>query len=134
MKKKINKVDIVLIIKQKILEVSTNLNKIDKAMTNEIIEQMTEFEENKRKKEVRKSPYIINQNEKKEEKEEDKKSDNNSSHNSNSEKSDEENDDNIVLSPEDELKILELSGITKKNSSKKEEEDLNMINSPSSKK
>ena len=62
-KKPINIVDISLLVKQKILEVSTNLNKIDKAMTNEIIEQMTEFETNKRQKQVRNSPYIINENE-----------------------------------------------------------------------
>ena len=47
-------------LKEKILEVSTNLNKIDKAMTNEVIEQMTEFESNKRQREVRKSQRRLN--------------------------------------------------------------------------
>lgn len=112
-KQPINIVDISLLVKEKILEVSTNLNKIDKAMTNEIIEQMTDFETNKRQRQVRNSPYIINENEKKEV--EDKNNDSNSE-NSNS---DEEKENNIITSPEDELKILELSGVT---SNKKEEE------------
>jgi hypothetical protein len=109
-RKKINTVDIRLLVKQKILEVSTNLNKIDKAMTNEVIEQMTEFETNKRQREVRPSPYIINQNEKieKKEKEEEKNNDSNSE-NSNSEEDKDNN--NVINSPEDELKILELSGL-----------------------
>ena len=115
---KINTIDIGLLVKQKILEVSTNLNKIDKAMTNEVIEQMTEFEENKRQKEVRQSPYIINQNEKKEK--EDKKEDKNADSNSEKSNSEEENK-NVILSPEDELKILELSGVN--NDNKKEEEN-----------
>ena len=109
----INIVDISLLVKEKILEVSTNLNKIDKAMTNEIIEQMTDFETNKRQRQVRNSPYIINENEKKEV--EDKNNDSNSEK-SNSE---EEKENNVIISPEDELKILELSGVT---SDKKEEE------------
>ena len=121
-KHKINTIDIGLLVKQKILEVSTNLNKIDKAMTNEVIEQMTEFEENKRQKEVRQSPYVINQNEKKEN--EDKNDD------SNSEKSNsEEENKNVILSPEDELKILELSGVNNDNKKEEENKDItNMIN------
>lgn len=109
----INTVDISLLVKKKILEVSTNLNKIDKAMTNEVIEQMTEFETNKRQRNVRESPYIINQNEQKEN--EDKNSDSNSSHNG------EEKENNIIKSSEDELKILENLKI----SMKKEEENAN---------
>ena len=122
-RKKINTVDISLLVKQKILEVSTNLNKIDKAMTNEVIEQMTEFETNKRQREVRPSPYIINQKEKieKKEKEEEKNNDSNSE-NSNSEE--EKNNNNVINSPEDELKILELSGVTKE----KKEEDKELSN------
>lgn len=124
-RKKINTVDIRLLVKQKILEVSTNLNKIDKAMTNEVIEQMTEFETSKRQREVRPSPYIINQNEKieKKEKEEEKNNDSNSE-NSNSEE--EKDNNNVINSPEDELKILELSGVT--NDKKEEEKDLTNIN------
>ena len=123
-RKKINTVDIRLLVKQKILEVSTNLNKIDKAMTNEVIEQMTEFETNKRQREVRPSPYIINQNEKieKKEKEEEKNNDSNSE-NSNSEEDKDKDNNNVINSPEDELKILELSGVTKE---KKEEDNTNI--------
>ena len=122
-RKKINTVDIRLLVKQKILEVSTNLNKIDKAMTNEIIEQMTEFETNKRQKEVRPSPYIINQKEKTEKKEnEEEKNKDSNSENSNSE----EENNNVINSPEDELKILELSGVTKEK--KEEDKDLTNIN------
>ena len=118
-KNKYKKIDISLLVKQKILEVSTNLNKIDEAMTNEVIQQMTEFGENKRKKEVRQSPYIINQNEKPEDEYKRKYSDSNSGK-INEEK---ENENNIIKSPEDELKILELSGIN--NDNKKEEENNN---------
>jgi len=109
----INTVDISLLVKKKILEVSTNLNKIDKAMTNEVIEQMTEFETNKRQRNVRESPYVINQSEQKEN--EDKGSDSNSSHDG------EEKENNIIKSSEDELKILE----SLKVNMKKEEENAN---------
>ena len=109
-KNPINVVDISLLVKQKILEVSTNLNKIDKAMTNEVIEQMTEFETQKRQRQVRESPYLINQSEKKE----------------NDTTDAEAKENNVIKSPEDELKILELSGVT--NNEKKEEE--NTINNP----
>jgi hypothetical protein len=118
-KNKINTVDIGLLVKEKILEVSTNLNKIDKAMTNEVIEQMTEFESNKRQREVRKSPYIINKSENKE-------NENNNDSNSEKSNSDEEKEDNNIITAEDELKILELSGINKK----EEEKETNTINTP----
>jgi hypothetical protein len=108
----INTVDISLLVKKKILEVSTNLNKIDKAMTNEVIEQMTEFETNKRQRNVRDSPYIINQNEQKEN--ENKNYDSNSSHG-------EENENNVIKTSEDELKILE----SLKVNMKKEDENAN---------
>lgn len=108
----INTVDISLLVKKKILEVSANLNKIDKAMTNEVIEQMTEFETNKRQKNVRDSPYIINQNEQKEN--DLKNYDSNSSHG-------EEKEDNVIQSSEDELKILENLKINMK----KDEENTN---------
>ena len=125
-KSPINIVDISLLVKQKILEVSTNLNKIDKAMTNEIIEQMTDFETNKRQREIRNSPYIINENEKKEA--EDKNNDSNSESSNSDEEKDKEN--NIIKSPEDELKILELSGVAnnKKEEEKKEKEKDKEIN------
>ena len=95
----------------------TNLNKIDKATTNEIIEQKTEFETNKRQKQLRKSPFIINENETNDT--EDKPNNN-----------DEENPNNVIISsPEDELKILELSGVT--NNNKEEEEKKEKENSGS---
>ena len=97
-KKKLTVADIRLMVKKKILEVGTNLNKIDQKMTNEVIEQMTEFEERKRKKKVRKN--------KNKEKKNDIKT--------------EQENNNIILTKEDELKILELSGI---NNIKKEEEN-----------
>ena len=107
-KNPINTVDISLLVKKKILEVSTNLNKIDKAMTNEVIEQMTEFETKKRQRNVRDSPYIINQNEQKE------NEDSNSSHG-------EEKEGNEIKSSEDEIKILESINVN----IKKEEENAN---------
>jgi hypothetical protein len=110
-KNPINTVDISLLVKKKILEVSTNLNKIDKAMTNEVIEQMTEFETNKRQRSVRDSPYIINQNEQKET--EDKNYDSNSSHG--------EEKGNEIKSSDDELKVLDSINVNMK----KEEENAN---------
>lgn len=77
----INQEDIVTFVKRKILEVSTNLNKIDEAMTNEIVEQMTKYETNKRNKKIGKSPYIID----KDENEENKNEENNLSADSDSE-------------------------------------------------
>ena len=123
LKKNINIIDIPSLIKQKILEVGTNLNKIDKAMTNEIIEQMTEFEDNKRQREVRKSPYIINQKEKNEIEE---KNDSNSEKNNSEEEKD---NNNAIISPEDELKILELSGIN--NNKKEEQNEIKNVNQKS---
>ena len=123
LKKNINIIDIRSLIKQKILEVGTNLNKIDKAMTNEIIEQMTEFEDNKRQREVRKSPYIINQKEKNEIEE---KNDSNSEKNNSEEEKDNNND---IISLEDELKILELSGIN--NNKKEEQNEIKNVNQKS---
>ena len=117
---KINTVDIGLMVKQKIMEVSTNLNKIDKAMTNEVIEQMTEFETNKRQREVRQSPYIIDQNGKKE---------NDIKNNENKEEQEKENN-NVIKSPEDELKILELSGVINNNKKEDEKDIANIINNP----
>ena len=83
----INLEDINLFVKKKILEVSSNLNKIDQAMTNEIVDQMTNFEENKRNMEVRNSPYIINQSAETEKKE--------------------ENDVKEIKNEDDEIKLIE---------------------------
>ena len=107
-KNKMNVADIRSLVKKKVLEASTNLNKIDQKMTNEVIEQMTVFESRKRQKKVRKS----NKNkEKKDDVSLDKINNN-----------EEQDNNNIILSNEDELKILELSGI---NNIKKEEENKN---------
>ena len=100
------------------MQVSTNLNKIDKAMTDEVLEQMTEFETNKRQRKVRESPYIINQNENKE---------NEDKNDSNSENSDEDKN-NVIKSPDDELKILEMSGLT--NNKKEEEKEKEHVINP----
>ena len=107
-KNKMNVADIRSLVKKKVLEASTNLNKIDQKMTNEVIEQMTVFESRKRQKKVRKS----NKNK-------EKKNDANLDKINNNE---EQDNNNIILSNEDELKILELSGI---NNIKKEEENKN---------
>ena len=116
-KKKVTDFDIGLIVKRKLLEVNANLNKIDQALSNEMIEQMSEFEENKRKRKIMKSG---NNNSKingiiksgdinnKKEIQEDKNSDTNSI---SSPSSNDEESHNIIKSTEDELKILELSGI-----------------------
>ena len=126
LKNKFNVVDIGLLVKEKILEVSTNLNKIDKAMTNEVIEQMTEFEENKRQREVRQSPYIINN------KNDNNKENKNKENELKNEIIEEEKDNNnVIKSEEDELKILEIIGINdkKENEEKKEEkEEPNNVN------
>ena len=137
-KNKIKDYDIKLFVKKKLLQVNSNLNKIDQALSNEMIEQMTEFEENKRKRKVKKSQNNIiininnkgtNENQIKEneiikneeinkekennkEVQEDKNSDTNSISTPSS--NDEEpisNNQNIIKSTEDELKILELSGL-----------------------
>ena len=55
--------DISLLVKQKIMQVSVKLNKIDQAMTNEIINQMTEFEDKKRNKKTKKN-FVIDNNRK----------------------------------------------------------------------
>ena len=108
-KKPMNLQEIQLFIKHKILEVSTNLNKIDKAMTNEVIEQMTEFETRKRQMKIRKKKEVI---------------ENNSNSNS-------EDENEKILTPEEELKILELSGLTKKdvkdNNDEKEEKKVPVL-------
>ena len=135
---KLVKNDIKLFVKKKLLQVNSNLNKIDQALSNEMIEQMSEFEENKRKRKVKKSQNNIiininnkgtNENQIKEneiikneeinkekennkEVQEDKNSDTNSISTPSS--NDEEpisNNQNIIKSTEDELKILELSGL-----------------------
>ena len=131
-KTKLKDYDIKLFVKKKLLQVNSNLNKIDEALSNEMIEQMSEFEENKRKRKVKKSQnnIIININNKEtneneiikneetnkekennKETQEDKNSDTNSISTPSS--NDEEpisNNQNIIKSTEDELKILELSG------------------------
>ena len=130
-KKKVTDFDIGLIIKRKLLEVNANLNKIDQALSNEMIEQMSEFEENKRKRKIMKSE---NNNSKingiiksgdinnKKEIQEDKNSDTNSI---SSPSSNDEESHNIIKSTEDELKILELSGINtpEKNKSANDEKN-----------
>jgi len=130
-KKKVTDFDIGLIIKRKLLEVNANLNKIDQALSNEMIEQMSEFEENKRKRKIMKSG---NNNSKingiiksgdinnKKEIQEDKYSDTNSI---SSPSSNDEESHNIIKSTEDELKILELSGINtpEKNKSANDEKN-----------
>ena len=132
-KTKLKDYDIKLFVKKKLLQVNLNLNKIDEALSNEMIEQMSEFEENKRKRKVKKSQnnIIININNKEtneneiikneeinkekennKETQEDKNSDTNSISTPSS--NDEEpisNNQNIIKSTEDELKILELSGL-----------------------
>ena len=57
-KNKMSNNDISLLVKQKIMEVSVKLNKIDQAMTNEIVSQMTEFEDRKRNKKTKKD-FVI---------------------------------------------------------------------------
>ncbi len=123
-KKKINDFDINLFIKKKLLEVSSNLNKIDQAMTNEMIEQMSEFEANKRKRKIMKSKINNKENQ------EDKNSDTNSISTPSSNGEEQNINDNIIKSAEDELKILELSGINsiEKKDSKENISDINNIN------
>ena len=148
-KKKITDFDIGLIVKAKLFQLNNNLNNIDKALSNEMIEQMTEFEENKRKRKIMKSKNIIlnennnnnnenNENEIKENEiiiknddiikekdnnKENQESDTNSISNpsSNDEESN-QNSQNLIKSTEDELKILELSGLNDTTNSKIEEE------------
>ena len=121
------------LVKKKLIQVNNNLNKIDKALSNEMIEQMAEFEANKRKKKIKKSQnkIIDNNNENIiKETQEDKNSDTNSISTPSS--NDEEliqNSKNIIKSPEDELKILELSGINL-NSNPKLPEENNSNNTP----
>ena len=116
-KKKVTDHDIGLIVKKKLMQVNANLNKIDQALSNEMIEQMSEFEENKRKRkimksknnnneinEIRKSEDINNKNEI----QEDKNSVTNSISTPNS---NEGEPHNIIKSTQDELKIIELLGI-----------------------
>ena len=116
-KKKVTDFDIGLIIKKKLMQVNANLNKIDQALSNEMIEQMSEFEENKRKRkvmksknnnneinEIRKSENIINKNEIQEDK-------NSNTNSISSPGSNDKESYNMIKSTEDELKILELSGI-----------------------
>ena len=135
-KKKINDFDIGLFVKKKLLQVNMNLNKIDQALSNEMIEQMSEFEEKKRQRKVIKSQNSINNTENKIkideneikknldinkiENQEDKNSDTNSiSSPSSNDEEPTSNSHNIIKSNEDEIKILELSGI---NISPKEKE------------
>ena len=147
-KKKITDFDIGLIVKAKLFQLNNNLNNIDKALSNEMIEQMTEFEENKRKRKIMKPKNIIlnennnnnenNENEIKENEiiiknddiikekdnnKENQESDTNSISNpsSNDEESN-QNTQNLIKSTEDELKILELSGLNDTTNSKIEEE------------
>ena len=149
-KKKINDFDISLFVKKKLLQVNMNLNKIDQALTNEMIEQMSEFEEKKRQRKVIKSQNSINNNENKIkideneilknldinkiENQEDKNSDTNSISSPSSNDEDQtSNTHNIIKSTEDEIKILELSGINipqkeKTNEEKNENTDNNSNN------
>lgn len=117
-KKKVTDFDISLLVKKKLLQVNANLNKIDQALSNEMIEQMSEFEENKRKRKIMKSKKNNNNEIKeiiksedinnKKEIQEDKNSDTNSI---SAPSSNDEELHNTVKSTEDELKILELSGL-----------------------
>ena len=155
-KTKLKDYDIKLFVKKKLLQVNSNLNKIDEALTNEMIEQMSEFEENKRKRKVKKSQnnIIININNKEtneneiikneeinkekennKETQEDKNSDTNSISTPSS--NDEEpisNNQNIIKSTEDELKILELSGFNTSSQNKiieeKNEKSISNNNTP----
>ena len=55
MKKKIKKADIIEYVTRKIKEVDIKLNSIDKQVSNNIVEQMSSFESNKRNKKIKKS-------------------------------------------------------------------------------
>jgi hypothetical protein len=63
-KNKIKDYDTKLFIKKILLQVNSNLNKIYQALSNEMIEQMSEFKENKRKRKFKKyqNNIIININ------------------------------------------------------------------------
>ena len=63
-KNKIKDYDTKLFIKKILLQVNSNLNKIYQALSNEMIEQMSEFKENKRKRKFKKNQnnIIININ------------------------------------------------------------------------
>ena len=63
-KNKIKDYDTKLFIKKILLKVNSNLNKIYQALSNEMIEQMSEFKENKRKRKFKKyqNNIIININ------------------------------------------------------------------------
>ena len=63
-KNKIKDYDTKLFIKKILLKVNSNLNKIYQALSNEMIEQMSEFKENKRKRKFKKNQnnIIININ------------------------------------------------------------------------
>ena len=63
-KNKIKDYDTKLFIKKIFLQVNSNLNKIYQALSNEMIEQMSEFKENKRKRKFKKNQnnIIININ------------------------------------------------------------------------
>ena len=98
------------------MQIITNLNKFDKAITDEVIKLIIEFETNKRQRKIRESPYIINQNENKE---------NEDKNDPYSENGDDEDKKNVIKSPDDELEILEMSGLT---NNKKEEGKENAIN------
>ena len=163
-KNKLKDYDLKMYIKKKLLEVNSKLNKIDQALSNEMIEQMSEFEENKRKRKIKKSNKNINNNinsaEKKEniieniiqqneiilnditnnektntkESLEDKNTDTNSVSTPNSKEEEEAQKDNknIINTPEDELKILELSGVNINKEDKiSEEKNVNSISNNS---
>ena len=163
-KNKLKDYDLKMYIKKKLLEVNSKLNKIDQALSNEMIEQMSEFEENKRKRKIKKSNKNINNNinsaEKKEniieniiqqneiilnditnnektntkESLEDKNTDTNSvsTPNSKGEEETQKDNKNIINTPEDELKILELSGVNINKEDKiSEEKNVNSISNNS---
>jgi hypothetical protein len=140
-KKKINDFDIRLFVKKKLLQVNANLNKIDQALSNEMIEQMTEFEENKRKRKVMKSNNNITDNneniikdneiiiEDNKKNEEDKNNESITSHSSNDESSN-SNSKNMIKSVEDEIKILQLSGINISEKQKSSDDNTSNNNTP----
>ena len=67
MKSKIKKEDIIQYVTRKIKEVDIKLNSIDKQVSNNIVEQMSAFESNKRNKKIKKSKNSIDSPQKEEE-------------------------------------------------------------------
>ena len=67
MKSKIKKEDIIQYVTRKIKEVDIKLNSIDKQVSNNIVEQMSAFESNKRNKKIKKSKNSIDSPQKEQE-------------------------------------------------------------------